>query len=88
MPACIFYKVDNKNHEKIIDKFLWENKDHIREIDHINKNLIFEWNYVKEFEEKTKFSQCEKCIYINSCQWVWKSYPWLFWKEEFIPINF
>ena len=87
VPACIFYKIDKKYYRKIIKMFLWEDKDHIVEIDDINNNKVFDWAYVKEFEEKIKFKECTKCLYKQKCQWVWKEYSWLYWNSEFIPIN-
>ncbi len=87
VPICIFYKIDNKNYKSFIKRFIGEQFDHIEEIDWINKKRVFNWNYVKEFEEKIKFFQCSKCIYNKKCQWVWKEYPILFWNKEFTPIK-
>lgn len=87
VPACIFYKIDNINYASIIKKFLWEDKDHITEIDHINNNDQFDWKKRKKDMLKTQFDTCEKCSYKNSCQWVRKHYPEIYWEEEFIPVT-
>lgn len=86
VPACIFYKVDNKNYRSIIKKFLWEDLDHITEINHINWKDKFDWQKRKKDILKTQFKQCEKCVYYNSCQWVRKEYPNMYWSDEFKPI--
>lgn len=86
VPACIFYKIDQKNYKKIIKKFLWEDLDHITEIDHINWNDNFNWKERKKDELKMQFEDCIKCIYRESCQWVWKEYGIIYGAWEFIPI--
>jgi len=86
IPACIFYKVDKKNYKKIIKNFLWEDLDHIIEVDHINWNDVFDWQKRKLNNLKIKFEECKKCIYYNSCQWVRNEYPNIYWNNEFIPI--
>lgn len=86
IPACIFYKIDKINYKSIIKRFLWEDLDHITEIDHINWNEIFDWQERKLNNLKIKFKQCKKCIYYNSCQWVRKEYPNIYWNNEFEPI--
>jgi MoaA/NifB/PqqE/SkfB family radical SAM enzyme len=87
IPACIFYNIDNKNFKSIIKKFLWEDKDYITEIDHINANINFDWKKRKKDILKTQFKQCKKCIYQDSCEWVRKEYWELYWGEEFKAIN-
>ena len=87
IPACIFYKIDKKNYKVIIKKFLWEDLDHIVEIDHINKNDNFDWKKRKKDIFKTQFKNCEFCIYRESCQWVRKEYWMIYWWEEFKPIK-
>lgn len=86
IPACIFYKVDPKNHKYLINTFLWENLDHITEVDWSNNNTVFDWQEKKKNILKTQFPQCSECVYMNKCQWVWKEYSQLYWWEEFIPI--
>lgn len=86
VPACIFYKIDNINYKILIKKFLWEDLDHISEIDHINASDKFNWKEKKKNILKTQFKWCLKCIYKKSCQWVRKEYAKLFWWEEFESI--
>lgn len=86
IPPCIFYKVDNKNYKEIIKKFLWEDLDHITEIDWTNNNTNFNWQEKKKNLLKTQFDQCNWCSYKNSCQWVRKEYNELYWAEEFEAI--
>lgn len=86
VPACIFYKIDNINYKSIIKKFLWEDHDHIVEIDHINNDDKFNWKERKKDMLKMQFDQCEKCIYRISCQWIRKNYWWIYWWDEFYPI--
>jgi len=86
IPACIFYKIDNKNYKNLIKKFLWEELDHITEIDHINNKDNFNWQARKKDLLKTQFTNCKYCIYREKCQWVRKAYPKLYKAEEFIPI--
>ena len=86
VPACIFYKVDNKNYKNIIKKFLWEDHDHIVEIDHINWNDTFDWKKRKKDKLKTQFDDCKKCIYRESCQWVRREYASIYWWDEFSAI--
>ncbi len=83
IPACIFYKIDNINYKSLIKKFLWEDLDHITEIDHINNNDQFNWKERKKDMLKMQFEQCEKCNYNISCQWVWKNYWKIYWWDEF-----
>ena len=86
VPACILYKIDNTNYKSLIKKFLWEDYDHITEIDHINNNDKFNWKERKRDLLKVHFDWCNKCIYYNSCQWVRKNYGAIYWWDEFIPI--
>ena len=86
VPACIFYKVDSVNYKGIIKKFLWEDQDHITEIDHINLNDKFDWKKRKKDMLKMQFDDCEKCIYKDSCQWIRKEYGKIYWWMEFLPI--
>ncbi|MDD3646539.1 MAG: radical SAM protein [Candidatus Gracilibacteria bacterium] len=88
IPSCIFYKIDKKNYKKIIKKFLGENLDHITEIDWTNNNTNFNWQEKKKDILKTKFKQCDKCLYKNSCQGVWKEYYEIYGSDEFTPILF
>lgn len=87
VPACIFYKIDNKNYRSLIKKYLGEDQDHIVEIDHINNNDNFDWKKRKKDMLKTQFNSCDKCIYRESCQGVWKWYVELFWEKEFSPVT-
>lgn len=82
IPACIFYKIDKVNYRNIIKKFLWEGFDKIEEFSNI-KN----WKSKKKDELKIKFELCNKCIYNNTCEWVWKEYGIECWGEEFNPIE-
>lgn len=86
IPPCMFFKVDNKNYKIIIERFLWENLDHITEIDWTNNNTNFNWQEKKKNLLKTQFPQCIKCTYKSVCQWVWKEYEEIYWWEEFSPI--
>lgn len=86
VPACILYKIDNVNYKSVVKKFLWEDYDHITEIDHINNNDIFNWKQRKRDKMKTHFDWCNKCVYYDNCQWVRKNYWVLYWGDEFIPI--
>jgi len=85
--ACIFYKIDNKNYKSLIKKFLWEDLDHITEIDWINKWDHFDWKKRKKDMLKMQFDDCSKCIYRESCQWVRKEYWNIYWWDEFKPIT-
>lgn len=87
VPACIFYKIDNVNYKSLVKKFLWEDYDHITEIDHINNNDQFNWKERKKDILKMQFPQCEKCDYSISCQWVRKNYWIIYWGGEFKEIN-
>jgi hypothetical protein len=86
VPACIFYKIDKKNYKNLIKKFLWEDQDHIVEIDFINNDENFDWQKRKKDILKMQFDKCEKCIYRESCQWIRKEYWLIYWENEFIPI--
>ncbi len=86
VPACMFYKIDKENYKLLIKKFLWEDLDHIVEIDHINALDKFDWKKRKKDILKTQFESCKNCLYRESCQWVRKEYPLLFGESEFIPI--
>jgi len=83
IPPCIFYKLWFKNKEEIVEKFSWESKDYIREIDHINYSDEFDWVERKKNELKIKLKVCEFCKYNHYCQWVWKEYGEIYWDEEF-----
>ena len=87
VPACILYNLDTKNYKTIIRKFLWEDYDHITEIDAVNSGDFFDWKKRKKDTLKTQFDDCEKCIYRNSCQWVRKWYVEKFGWGEFKPIT-
>jgi hypothetical protein len=87
VPICIFYKVSPNNYKEIVNKFLWENLDHITEIDWINNNENFNWQERKKNELKMQFKWCSNCIYKKSCQWVWKEYGDIYWGKEFNPIT-
>lgn len=87
IPACIFYKINEKISKYVINKFLWENLDYITDIDWSNKNIKFNWKDKKKNELKVKFLQCNKCIYNNICEWVRKEYVELYWNKEFISIT-
>lgn len=86
VPACIFYKIDKINYRKLVKKFLWEDQDHIVEIDHINNNDNFDWKQRKKDILKSQFSQCWKCLYKASCQWVRNWYVELYGDNEFQPV--
>ncbi len=83
IPACIFYKNDKLNYKNIIKKFLWEEFDYINEVSNINKNANFNWKKQKKEELKVKFKDCDKCIYNNICEWIWKEYVEKYWDGEF-----
>lgn len=87
IPACIFYKIDIINFKTLIKKFLWEDLDHITEIDHINNDEQFNWKERKKDMLKMQFPHCNKCDYNISCQWVRKNYWELYKWNEFVPIN-
>ncbi len=87
VPACIFYKIDKKNYKSLIKIFLWEDKDHIVEIDHVNNKDNFNWKERKKNSLKTMFEFCKKCEYYNVCEWVWKEYVEIYWENEFEPIE-
>lgn len=86
IPPCIFYQVDPKNYKKLIQLFLWEEQDHITEIDWTNSNTSFNWQEKKKNILKTQFQQCAECSQKDRCQWVWKEYNELYGWSEFIPI--
>ena len=86
VPACIFYKINAWEHRAIIKKYLWEDQDHIVQVDHIHNNDAFDWKERKKSLLKIQFPQCARCEYNTSCQWVWKSYWELYWWSEIIPI--
>lgn len=86
VPACIYKQIDSKNYKKLISTFLWEDKDHIVEIDWVNKNQSFNWKERKTNQLKTKFEDCKKCTYNSSCQWIRKHYAGIYWWSEIIPI--
>ncbi len=87
VPACILYQIDTKNYKNLIKQFLWEDQDHIVEIDHINNNDNFDWKKRKKDMLKVQFDNCEYCQYRESCQWVRKNYPLLYGSWEFKPIK-
>jgi len=87
VPACILYKVDKKNYKDIIRKFLWEDLDHITEIDYINNKEQFDWKKRKKDILKTQFDDCDICDYKESCQWIRKEYWNIYWWNEFKPIT-
>lgn len=88
IPACILSKIWFVNSKGIVSKFLWEQFDHINTVYNINKLEKFDWINYKKNDLKTKFSKCNKCIYLNSCEWVWKEYVIQYWNDEFYPINY
>ncbi len=83
VPACIFYKIDKINYKLFIEKFLWEEYDHITEIDWINNNKVFDWKIEKTNRQKTKFEKCKLCKYNLKCEWVRKTYNEVYWNLEF-----
>lgn len=87
VPPCIFYEIDKKNYKAIIHRFLWEEYDHIDEIDWTNKDKQFSWQEQKKNTLKTQFHQCASCEYNKMCQWVWKEYAKIYWDKEFISIK-
>lgn len=87
VPACIFYKIDKINYKSLIKRFLWEDLDHITEIDHINNNDNFNWKERKKDMLKMQFEQCDDCLYKKSCQWIRRNYWEIYWGEEFISIK-
>jgi hypothetical protein len=48
----------------------------------LNKNIKLEMINWKE-----KCKKCKKCKFYNECEWVWSSYIWIYWWEEFNPIK-
>ncbi len=86
IPACVFYAIDKKNGRELTRKYLWEDHDHIVEVDHINAGDEFNWKKRKKDILKTQFPHCKKCIYRDACQWVWKWYVEQFWEKEFQDI--
>lgn len=87
IPACIFNKLWLPNLDLIIKTFLWEEQDYIEEISNINQNITFNWKSQKKDELKIKFNKCDKCLYFDRCQWVWKEYVNKYWNKEFNIIN-
>lgn len=87
IPPCIFSKLWFNNNDFIIERFLGDTKDHIEEVSNVNKNQQFNWKDQKKDELKTKFDNCNKCLYFEQCQWVWIEYVDSFWCSEFIAIN-
>lgn len=87
VPACIYKQIDPVNYKKLISTFLWEDKDHIVEIDWVNKNQKFNWKERKTNQLKTKFDSCKKCSYNDSCQWIRKQYWKIYWWNEFKAID-
>lgn len=86
IPACIFTKLWFENSDVIINKFLWEDLDHIEEISNLNKNQTFNWKEQKTNKLKTKFKKCNICSYFNSCQWIRNEYVEKYWNTEFNEI--
>lgn len=86
IPPCIFNKIWFKNIDFILNQYLWDEKDHIEEISNLNKNITFDWKNQKKEELKKKFDKCNKCLYYNRCQWVWKEYVKKYWNDEFIKV--
>ena len=86
---CIFYKIDSINYDKLINKFLGEQFDVIDQIEHANiddEKEKFKWKDKKKNILKIRKKTCKKCIYYNSCEWIWKEYNSLYWFNEFKPI--
>jgi MoaA/NifB/PqqE/SkfB family radical SAM enzyme len=40
IPACIFYKLDNKKYKYYLDKYLWNQFDHISDIDELSNSYL------------------------------------------------
>jgi MoaA/NifB/PqqE/SkfB family radical SAM enzyme len=90
IPVCIFLKINNKKGEYYLNKYFWDKFDHINVIDELSNPDLENTFYNKQDKEKnsykTKFKDCKKCIYNNTCQWVWNSYYKVYWDKEFTPI--
>lgn len=87
IPPCIFYKIGKINYKAIIKRYLWEDYDKITEISNLNMGVVFDWKDQKKDELKTKFNNCNKCFYLNNCQWVRKEYVEEYWEKEFTFIK-
>lgn len=48
--------------------------------------IIDNWDYARKNECKSKFSQCNQCVYTSECEGVWKEYAERFGGSEFVPI--
>ena len=46
----------------------------------------FNWKERKKNSLKMQFEQCNKCLYKDSCEWVWKEYWEIYWWDEISPI--
>lgn len=86
VPPCILNKVLVETSPTLIKMFLWEDFDHITQIDHINKDEQFNWKERKKNMLKRQFEPCTKCVYTEQCQWVRYHYGELYWWWEFQPI--
>lgn len=85
IPPCIFYKIDNKNYDIIIKKFLWEQFDIIDQIEHANikdEREKFKWKDKKKNILKIKPKGCITCKYYYTCEWIWKEYQTIYWFKE------
>ena len=84
IPACIINKV-YKN-IKVINRFIWEQFDHIDEISDLSSDRKFLWKEKKTNELKYKKNWCRECYYYNSCQWIRKEYYHIFgdWEIDIV----
>jgi len=87
VPACIFYNIDNINYRVLIRKFLWEQYDHINEVSNLNKKIVFNWKEHKKNDLKIKTKNCKNCLYLESCEWIWKEYIEEYWENEFYSLK-
>lgn len=89
IPACIFYKISKASWKNLVNKFLWEQFDHIDQIEHVNvidADENFKWKDKKKNTLKAKFETCNKCLYNYTCEWVWSEYKMIYWGDEFEPV--
>lgn len=87
VPACILYQIDPEKGDYLVKTFLWEDFDHIFEIESINANEVFDWKQRKKNELKMQFDTCLKCVFNESCQGIRKNYAKIYGGSEFIPVE-
>lgn len=50
--------------------------------DNVSHNLDIDTVHITG---KEKRDLCKKCKHYNICEWVWSSYVWIYWWDEFLP---